>query len=113
MIKMVEISSMDERKILGKNIKRYRQFRGLGGEDLAKKVGLTKTHISRLETGNEQAKNIGLDYLIKISRELGISMEELFIEDGNLLSLRFVISDHNINTLKEVIQIVKDLIEKK
>ena len=104
---------MDEHKILGQNIKKYRLFRGIGGEELGKKVGLSPEHISRLETGDEKAKNIGLDYLIKISKELNVTTEELFMKNGNLLSLRFVISEHNIETLKELVKMIKDLIESK
>jgi len=37
----------------------------------------------------------------------------LFIKNRDLLSLRFVISEHNISTLKEVVNIIKDLIENK
>lgn len=101
---------MNEKEILGKNIKKYREFRELNQEMLAKKVNLDEGTISRLERGIE---NIRLENLIKIGKELDVSIEELFMQDGNLLSLRFVISDHNIKTLKEVIQIIKDLIEKK
>jgi len=101
---------MEERKNLGQNVKKYRQFRGLDGEEFGQRVGLTKETISRLETGKE---NISLENLIKISKALDVSMEELFMQDGNLLSLRFVISEHNIKTLKEVIQIIKELVEKK
>ena len=96
---MINKSTMDTRKVLGQNIQRYRLFRRMGGEELGKKVGLTKETISRLENAKE--KNIGLDYLIKIAQELNVPLEELFIRDGNLLSLKFVISEHNIDTLKE------------
>lgn len=108
---MINISTVDERKILGQNIQRYRLFKRIGGEELGNKVGLTKETISRLENGKE--KNIGLDYLIKISKELDVPLEELFIKNGNLLSLKFVISEHNVKTLKELIEIIKSLIEKK
>ena len=107
---MINKSTMDTRKVLGQNIQRYRLFRRMGGEELGKKVGLTKETISRLENAKE--KNIGLDYLIKIAQELNVPLEELFIRDGNLLSLKFVISEHNIDTLKEFLHIIKDLIKK-
>lgn len=80
---------------------------------MANKVGLSPEHLSRLETGDKKARKIGLEYLINISKELDVSMQELFMKDSNLLSLRFVISEHNIETLKEVVKMIKDLIESK
>lgn len=102
---------MDERKILGQNIQRYRLFKRIKAEDLAENIDLSPEHLSKLENAHEDAKNIGLGYLIKIAKELNVTMEELFMRDGDLLSLRFVISEHNISTLKEVVKIIKDLCE--
>jgi len=99
---------MNDRKSLGSNIKKYRQFRGLEREDLANKTGLNPKTIERLELGKE---NISLDNLIKICKMLDVSMEELFIKNSNLLSVRFVISEHNVKTFKEFISIIKDIIE--
>ena len=102
---------MEERKALGSNVRRYRQFKGLSTVELGDKVGLTKDTILRLERGEgKYTKNIGLDYLIKICNVLDVTIEELFMRNGDLLSLRFVVSEHNIKTLKELITIVCDLI---
>jgi len=104
---------MNEREILGQNIQRYRLFKGIKAIDLAKKIDLSEEHLSKLENAHEDAKNIGLGYLIKIAKKLNVTIEELFMSNGNLLSLRFIISDHNIHTLREVAKIIKDLLEKK
>ena len=101
---------MEDRRTLGINVRRYRQFRGLSTDQLAERVKLTKKTIERLERGEEAAKNIGLDYLLKICHELDVSMEELFMKNGDLLAVRFVISDRNIKTLKELITIICDSI---
>lgn len=88
---------MSDKVILGKNIQKYRQFRGLDQKQLAEKTGLSESVISKLERGHE---NISINNLIEISEKLDITLEELFIRDSNLLSLRFVISEHNIETLR-------------
>ena len=91
---------MKEKKALGFNLKRFRQFKGLSQEDLAKKVGLTKDTISKVEL--EKQENIGLKYLSLICRELDISIEELFMEDANYISLKLVVSDNNVEALKNI-----------
>ena len=104
---------MNEREALGKNLKRYREFKGLSRKDLADKIKVSDTTIARLERGEERyTKNFGLSYLLKICKILDTTMEELFMKDSDLLSLRFIISDHNIATLKEVVKIIKELCEK-
>jgi len=91
---------MKEKKALGFNLKRFRQFKVLSQKELGKKVGLSKDTISKIELGKQ--KNIGFKYLISICRELDISMEELFMEDANYVPLKIVVSDKNIETLKNI-----------
>ena len=90
---------MKETEILGKNIKRYRQFKGLTQSGLAKKVGLNKDTISNIELGKQE--NPGLKYLILIHRELDISMEELFMEEARFI--KFVLSDQNMQSLERIL----------
>lgn len=70
---------MYDLKIFGRNLKRWRQFRGLTQEDLAGKVGLTKYTISNIEVAKQ--KNIGLRHVISICQVLNVTLEELFIKD--------------------------------
>ena len=65
--------------IFGKNLQRWRQFRGLTQEELAVKVKLTKDTISKVELAKQH--NIGLTYIILICQELDVKIEELFIKD--------------------------------
>ena len=104
---------MNEREVLGKNIRRHREYRGLKKEELADKIKVSAKTIERLELGKELTKNFGLNHLFNICKTLDVTLEELVIKDSNLLSLRFVISEHNISTLKEVVKMIKDLIESK
>jgi len=104
---------MNEREILGKNIKRYREYRGLKKKELADKIKVGSKTIERLERGDKLTRNFGINHLFDICENLDVTLEELVIRDSNLLSLRFVISEHNISTLKEVVKIIKDLCEKK
>ena len=72
--------------IFGKNIKRYRQWRGLTQEDLAAKVGLTKYTISNVEVAKQ--KNFGLKHVIAICEALNVKIQELFDEDPECKYLR-------------------------
>ena len=73
---------MYDLKIFGRNLKRYRCFRGLTQEDLAKKVGITKDTVSKIELGKQ--KNFGLKYLILICELLDVTIEELFVRDAKV-----------------------------
>jgi len=92
---------MSERAILEKNIKRYRLFKGLTQEDLAKKVGLTKDTISKIELGKQG--NLGMKYLILIQEELDVTMGELFMRDPEEKVIKFVISDKNFESLEKLL----------
>lgn len=111
---MIIKSIVDEEEFrinLGKNIQRIRSYRGFEAKELADKIDISPQTMSRIETGKQE--NLGLKSLLKICKELNTSPEELFMKDSDLLSLRFVISEHNVATLKEVVNIIKGLIEKK
>ena len=88
---------MKELEILGRNIRRYRQVKGLRQGDLAKKVVLAKDTISMIESGKQ--KNVGLKYLILICRELDVGLEQLFMEDPEARFIKFVLSDENVRSL--------------
>lgn len=91
---------MREKQALAFNLKRLRQVKGLTQESLAKKIGLTKDTISKIELGKQE--NIGLKYLSLICRELDISIEELFLEGAKKLKFEFTLSDKNIEALKNM-----------
>ena len=66
-------------KVFGKNLKRWRNFRGLTQEQLGAKVSLTKYTISNVEVGKQ--KNLGLTNVISFCEALNVKIEELFFED--------------------------------
>jgi len=91
---------MREKETLAFNLKRLRQFKGLTQEELAKKVGLTKDTISKIELGKQE--NVGFKYLITICRQLDIAIEELFIRDPRALPIKLVISDENVENIRRL-----------
>jgi len=91
-------------KILGKNLKRYRQFKGFTQEQLATKVGLTKNIISKIETANQEIEDIDIKYIILISRELDIGIGKLFHKDSKNFIIEFVINEKSIEALKRIIR---------
>ena len=102
---------MDEREILGKNLKRFRSSKGLTQEELGIKVGLRGETISNIELAKQG--RIGLKCLVLICRELDIGIEELFIKNPNSLSFKLIISDENIQVLKGTFNRLKNIINKK
>lgn len=91
---------MTELEILAKNVKRYRQAKGLTQEELSKKVTLTKDSISLIELGRR--RNPSLENLISISQELDIELFQLFLEDPDMLIIKLVASDQNLRSFEKI-----------
>ena len=58
------------------NLKKYRQLKELTQEELAIKVNVRRETIARLENAKY---NPSLELAVRISKELNVSIEELFI----------------------------------
>jgi len=95
-----EKTKMSEQSIVGKNLRAYRQLKGLKQKELAAAVGLSVDTISKVELGKQE--NIGLKYLTLFCRELDISIEELFLENPKSLKVELVASEKNIESLKKI-----------
>lgn len=104
------MSIKEQKKIIGENIKRYRSFKGWDQAILAKEVGIRKETISRIESGGE---NVALDTLLKIIEVLDVSAEEICIKDLKAVSFKFILSENNAQTLLAVLEMIKDILNKK
>jgi len=62
-------------KMVGLNIKKYREKKDLSQERLAFEADLHRAYIGQIERGE---KNIGLQNLEKIAKALGIRISDLF-----------------------------------
>jgi transcriptional regulator with XRE-family HTH domain len=71
---MSEINSDEYRKIIGENVKFWRNIRGLKQEFIGKKLGLNRSYISKIESGEA---NPTLDYLQKLADILQVEIEDL------------------------------------
>lgn len=81
--------------ILGENLKRLRQERGLTLTDLSKASGLGLSTLSQIESGARE--NLRSESLKKVSDALGITVDSLFsINQG----------EYSVNDLLESIQII-------
>lgn len=92
---------MTDLEILAKNVKRYRQLKNLTQEDLAKKVAVAKDTISLIELGNR--KNPGLKKLISISQALDIKLFELFLENPDIVNIKFIVSKQNLGSMERLL----------
>lgn len=77
MAALQETSSV--RLVLARSIQELRKLRGITQEELSSITGITRSHISAIEHGR---CNIRLDNIDKIARALGVSLRELFDEQG-------------------------------
>jgi len=65
--------------IICKNIKKYRNEKGVRLMDLADKLDLSVNHLKRIESSNDR-NNISLMTLYKISIILGVRIDKFFEE---------------------------------
>lgn len=65
---------MSRLKLLGQNIRKYRNSKGLSQEALAEKVELSREYIARVETG---VKRISLKKLFEIADTLNVKCSDL------------------------------------
>ena len=62
--------------LIGKNIQRWRSFKGKKQETLAKEVGISRIMLSRYENGRSE---ISIKLLEKIAKLLDVSIDELLV----------------------------------
>lgn len=66
--------------VICKNIKKYRNLKGVSLADLAEKIDVSVDHLKRMEAPNDR-NNISLITLYKISIVLGVRIDKFFEED--------------------------------
>ena len=65
---------MSRLKLLGANIKKYREAKGFSQEFLAEKVNLSREYITRIENGQ---KFVSLRKLFQLADVLGVKFSDL------------------------------------
>jgi transcriptional regulator with XRE-family HTH domain len=71
---------MDMRKLVGQNVRRCRQAKGLTQEQFADESGFSQQYISSLENGR---RNPTIVTLYELAKALGVSHLELLHPDRN------------------------------
>jgi transcriptional regulator with XRE-family HTH domain len=71
------LKESEDRKRLGKIIRKLRLEKGWTQEDLAAQAGLHSTYLGGVERGE---RNVGFDNLLKIARALQVHPSALFAE---------------------------------
>lgn len=64
-------------RVLGRNLRRYRESKGLSQEDLADTLGLHRTYVGGLERGE---RNLTLKSLERLSESISVDPLELLQE---------------------------------
>jgi hypothetical protein len=68
------VAEGDLQKKVGRNIRSYRQRRGLSQEAFAEVLGVHRTYMGGLERGE---RNLTLRSLERIAEQMGVEVEEL------------------------------------
>ena len=72
---------MDMRKLVGRNVKRFRQLNGLTQEQFAEVSGFSQQYISGLEQGK---RNPTIVTIYELSQALGVSHVDLVVPAKSL-----------------------------
>jgi len=92
---------MTDLEILAKNLKRFRQLKGMTQTELASKIGMSAQYFSKIETAH--TPNIGLKYLTAIRKELDIEVFQLFMEDSEV-PIKFIVSNENLESMQKLVE---------
>ena len=68
-----------EQTDIGRNIRKWRSFRGKKQASLAKEIGISRVMMSRYENGKS---SVSLEHLEAIAKSLAINILDLIAEDG-------------------------------
>jgi putative transcriptional regulator len=63
-----------------------RNKKGFSQEHFAKLIGISRPYLSEIERG--KAKNVGGNLMIRIARELGIQVEDIFFDQSVCYTLQ-------------------------
>ena len=74
----VMLTPLELDAMIGKNLKRIRLSRGLGQEEFAKKVNITKQRLSAYENAKE---GLGKDVMARICTEFNVTPVEFYIQE--------------------------------
>ena len=66
--------------IVGRNVRRLREARGMSGNALAKAAGLSQAQVWELEAGRK--RNPSVHVAQALARALGVTVDELLRDDG-------------------------------
>jgi transcriptional regulator with XRE-family HTH domain len=84
------MTETDIRVVLGENIKRYRNFRGLSQAKLAELLDISPNFISELETGKRWLSS---DTLVNLAEALDIDAADLLRKPGGFLTPEQAVAD--------------------
>ena len=79
MIENYKNYNKDFKKVIYKNIKRYRKEKGIRLMDLAEIIDVTPEYLKRIESTNDNKKNCSLTLLYKISIVLDKKLDDFLI----------------------------------
>ena len=100
---------MNDLQVLAKNIKRYRQLKGLMQTELAKRIGMSPDHLSKIEA--TKTGNVGLKFLTRIRQELDVELFQLFMENDSELPIKFIVGEKNLHALERVLEEINKKVE--
>ncbi|EOU1124593.1 helix-turn-helix transcriptional regulator [Clostridium perfringens] len=82
--------------VLGKNIKRLREYKNMSQADLVRKAGVGKATINEIENGKR--KSLNSNTINKISIALNVPVEELFIDENK--------TEYSITDIREAFNLI-------
>ena len=75
----------DMMKILGKNLVRIRNEKGMGGKELSVLMGLSEIELEGIEEGN---CDVDVEFTYRVAAILKVGIEDLFRQDGGRMRVQ-------------------------
>lgn len=94
-----------DNKIVGSQVRKYRQEKGLSIRQLAEKINISQSYLSDIENGGKtEGSSVSMKIICKIAEVLGVSINDLASTN-----LEYMTPDTNSSLVNEYIHAISSL----
>jgi transcriptional regulator with XRE-family HTH domain len=65
---------------MSNNLKRLRESRGISQTELAKQLGISVSHLNKVENESKTKRNLTASLALKAARILDVSLDDIFLK---------------------------------
>lgn len=109
------MESVVDFRSLGRNVRKYREEKGLSAEKLSRISGVSKSHINNIESANAKAS---LEVMVRIANALEISLDMILCDSLKLsrnikkMEYALILDDCDDNAVNIIVEVAETLRKK-